>query len=487
MSNPSNKALPYLTSLRGSIAALASGSASSFGTLAQGGITARLVDYMFVQETVAKQLKSTCYESIAKLLPDAVAVLGSSGEIQELQKLCAANDPSAFDRFLELSSKMQSALMAKNDEASNTICKRVASIETRYCHDLEAAVDAQVVASEKANQGGAAIRNTRSYDEQELLAFIRQHYPDETELGIEKSGFISGGTSKFTMLITLKNNKTLPTEIVLRGDAAGTFGGAPVSYEYRLIKAVYEHGGCVAKPLALEESGKVFGSPFMLVEKRGGASIGHMQNLPKQSNPALNDDIAAKLAALHRIPVSAFGNWINSADRPTSAKAIEWIDEGLRNWLPLEMPSTVFSTAFEWLRRHADINDRAPRTLVHGDYGLNNLLVEGNRITAILDWEFAHLGNPAYDLGYYRCMAEPLSSWEHFLECYGKAGVPIPDEDQLNYATLFASTRLGVMTCQVARAFTSGKETGLVGAMVVGGNYSDMMINRIGVALDRVL
>ena len=30
------------------------------------------------------------------------------------------------------------------------------------------------------------------------------------------------------------------------------------------------------------ESGKVFGSPFMLLEKVGGATIGHMQNLPKQ-------------------------------------------------------------------------------------------------------------------------------------------------------------------------------------------------------------
>ena len=54
MSKPSNNAVPYLTSLRGFIAAFASGSTSSFGTLAQGGVTARLVDYPQVQETVAK-------------------------------------------------------------------------------------------------------------------------------------------------------------------------------------------------------------------------------------------------------------------------------------------------------------------------------------------------------------------------------------------------------------------------------------------------
>lgn len=500
--------LPFITSLRGAVSELASGGGSTFGTVTQGAITGRLLDYLRVQHTVGRQLRADCYAAMAALLPQAERLLFGStvvtapqstdiGKIdrgndvrdalRELHTICTNGDDDAFDRFLRLSSKMQAALLSHEGAAAQALCKTIASIEANYCGRLEAAVDAQVVESEKSRQGGFAIRNTRSYDEAALLAFIRERFPDERDVAIEKSGFISGGTSKFTMLITLKNTATLPTDIVLRGDASGTFGGASVTYEYRLIKAVHEHGGCVPKPLALEETGKVFGSPFMLVERRSGASIGHMQNLPKQQDPALNEDIAARLAELHRIPTSAFGNWINGADMPSSAKALQWIDEGLRNWLPLDMPSTVFSTAFEWLRRHVDINDRAPRTLVHGDYGLNNILVENSKVTTILDWEFAHLGNPAYDLGYFRCMAEPLSSWEHFLCAYEKAGMKLPDQDQLNYATLFAATRLGVMTAQVTHGFLSGTETGLVGAMVVGGNYLDMMTRRIGTALDAVL
>ena len=43
----------------------------------------------------------------------------------------------------------------------------------------------------------------------------------------------------------------------------------------------------------------------------------------------------------------------------------------------------------------------APRVaIVHGDYRTGNFLEEGGRITAILDWELVHLGDPHEDLGW---------------------------------------------------------------------------------------
>jgi aminoglycoside phosphotransferase len=38
--------------------------------------------------------------------------------------------------------------------------------------------------------------------------------------------------------------------------------------------------------------------------------------------------------------------------------------------------------------------------IVHGDFGPQNVLVEGNRIRAVLDWEFAHLGDRVEDLAW---------------------------------------------------------------------------------------
>ncbi len=38
--------------------------------------------------------------------------------------------------------------------------------------------------------------------------------------------------------------------------------------------------------------------------------------------------------------------------------------------------------------------------IVHGDFGPQNVLIEGNEITALLDWEFAHIGQPVEDLAW---------------------------------------------------------------------------------------
>lgn len=40
------------------------------------------------------------------------------------------------------------------------------------------------------------------------------------------------------------------------------------------------------------------------------------------------------------------------------------------------------------------------RHIVHGDFGPQNMLLDGTRVTALLDWEFAHRGDPIEDLAW---------------------------------------------------------------------------------------
>ena len=64
--------------------------------------------------------------------------------------------------------------------------------------------------------------------------------------------------------------------------------------------------------------------------------------------------------------------------------------------------------------------------LVHGDFGPQNVLIdhEANRVTALLDWEFAHLGSSIEDLAWAEWivrMHHPTCSDElgHLFEGYG--------------------------------------------------------------------
>ncbi len=58
--------------------------------------------------------------------------------------------------------------------------------------------------------------------------------------------------------------------------------------------------------------------------------------------------------------------------------------------------------AFELVLRRLELNRPEPRpdTLVHGDFRLGNLLIGERGVTAVLDWELVHRGDPLEDLGW---------------------------------------------------------------------------------------
>ena len=490
----SHNILPYLQCLRKAFVTLSSALEKDPALAPPCAISGRLLDRMIVEQTTALQLRAESYASVLKVLPAAEALIGTPSpagnpvldSIRELAAICRTSDTAAFNRFKLLCGDVQRALLALGTAPALVLVKAILQTETDYSFRFDAAVSALAAEYATPPKMTSGARNVKEIDQDALLDFIHRTFPVESKARIAKSSFVSGGYSKFTVALSLADTVSLPREVILRGDGPAMFGGASVIDEHRLIKAMHENGVSVPRPLALETSGKVFGSPFLLVERKSGKPMGNMFNLPAAHDEALNADIAAKLAAIHLVPLDRLPCGIDGADTPASAKVLAWIEEGHKNWLPLNMPSPVFEAAFDWLRRHAGINDEVPRTLVHGDYALHNLLFENNKVSTILDWEFAHIGNPTYDLGYFYFMAESLGDWNNFLQAYGKAGMPIPSQKQIDYHILLAATRLGVMVCQSDTAFTSGAETGLVLAPNMASCYYEMTIARMSSILNKV-
>ncbi|MEQ8494034.1 MAG: phosphotransferase family protein, partial [Gammaproteobacteria bacterium] len=63
-----------------------------------------------------------------------------------------------------------------------------------------------------------------------------------------------------------------------------------------------------------------------------------------------------------------------------------------------EEPHPALELAFRWLERHRPTHTQ--RTLLHGDFRVGNVLVGGEGIRALLDWECAHFGDPLEDFGW---------------------------------------------------------------------------------------
>ena len=106
----------------------------------------------------------------------------------------------------------------------------------------------------------------------------------------------------------------------------------------------------------------------------------------------------------------------------------------------------LIDLAFAWLRSNLPDPDGAP-ALVHGDAGPGNFLFEHARLTAVIDWELAHLGDPMEDLAWFsmRCVMEPVPDFAASLRDYERfAGVPV-DKARVLYHRVFVSTRVVVI------------------------------------------
>lgn len=191
-----------------------------------------------------------------------------------------------------------------------------------------------------------------------------------------------------------------------------------IETERRLEFAAYQsfHGAGVPvpEPIALEESPEPLERPFFIMGRIDGGSAAspftvepygeHAAGLGRQFFDILGRIAAAPLSGL---PIEAV--------TPTPAPDAAWRRE-LDHWEGVidadELhPQPIVRAAIRWLRNHPP--PPAQRlSVVHGDYRSGNFLQDGaGRITGVLDWEMAHIGDPLEDLGW---AINPL--WSHFDE-----------------------------------------------------------------------
>jgi aminoglycoside phosphotransferase (APT) family kinase protein len=111
------------------------------------------------------------------------------------------------------------------------------------------------------------------------------------------------------------------------------------------------------------------------------------------------------------------------------------------------VPDPVLAACFIWLRDHVPDTGEMRPSLVQGDTGPGNFLHDGERVTAFLDFELGHLGDPMEDLAWVgtRNAQEPVPDFERFLARYAAAAGAEPDRDRIRYHALFAELRIAAL------------------------------------------
>ncbi|AEE46757.1 phosphotransferase family protein [Cellulomonas fimi] len=143
------------------------------------------------------------------------------------------------------------------------------------------------------------------------------------------------------------------------------------------------------------------GTAFFLMDRVDGEALGTRAHNAHRTPAALRTvslTLAALLAELHLVDADAAG-------LGDLGRADGFLDRQVHRWgVQLDGSRSRAVPALDDLQDR--LRERVPTTwraaVVHGDYRLDNVLVAGTdepRVTAVLDWEMATLGDAAVDLG----------------------------------------------------------------------------------------
>ncbi|MFE4361661.1 phosphotransferase family protein [Kitasatospora sp. NPDC056800] len=169
--------------------------------------------------------------------------------------------------------------------------------------------------------------------------------------------------------------------------------------EYRVMTALRDTGVPVPRTLLLDPDDETLGAPWYLMEYVSGTAhrdVAPLATLGERRVHALGQRLVDTLATLHRIDPAAVG--LADFGRPEG-----YLERQLRRWSK-QLAASRSRDLPELDRLHARLAERLPASpapaLVHGDYRLDNVLVDdADTITAVLDWEMSTLGDPLTDIG----------------------------------------------------------------------------------------
>jgi len=289
-----------------------------------------------------------------------------------------------------------------------------------------------------------------------LRALIAEVDGDPGELTLSP---IPGGASRETWLVEGADGRW-----VLRRDPSGSVSLVSMADEFELLGLAQKAGVPVPQPLFVDPDGARFGSPGFLMAHVGGTSVAPRILRREEYTGAreeLSGQLAAALAAIHSLPVSG----LESALPPPGADpALSQIEEWERQLDEIGEPLPAVELGLRWLRANAP--EPAEPRLVHGDFRLGNFIVDEDGLGAVIDWELAHQGDPAEDIGWLSIRSwrfgnddlpvAGLGTLDEFMAAYEAGGGAPIDRDRIRYWEVFGNVKWAIICAAQAHDHLTG-------------------------------
>jgi aminoglycoside phosphotransferase (APT) family kinase protein len=229
---------------------------------------------------------------------------------------------------------------------------------------------------------------------------VKQWRPDAIVRGVEP---LSGGSSSLTFVAELDNVTADEARIVLKVAPPGL---APVRNrdvlrQAKLMRALHGRQRVFVPEVFFDDAGDPPDvPPFLGMGFVAGECVEPI--LDASRDPANHARVRARaldaidvIAAVHQLEPAAIG----LGDEPVVTLSAE-----IHRW------TRAFRTVpEEWQGNYEDVAaslqasmpEPLPPVVNHGDYRLGNTLCDGDRLTAVIDWEIWSLGDPRIDLSWF--------------------------------------------------------------------------------------
>src|SRR5215469_9540104 len=222
-----------------------------------------------------------------------------------------------------------------------------------------------------------------------------------TEVGeLRGVQLIAGGRSNLTYRLDLDAGR-----IVLRRPPLGHVlpTAHDMNREYRVLSALAGTAVPVPATLASCHDPDIIGAPFYLMRFIDGLVIRAAQGGPALSPEQASDLsnlMAETLASIHGVDLEVAG--LADFGRPAGYLARQLSRWQRKRELSNTRELPGYAELVQRLAAGLPDDDSADGTLVHGDFRLDNCLVQLSpppRVAAVVDWEMSTLGDPLADLG----------------------------------------------------------------------------------------
>lgn len=300
---------------------------------------------------------------------------------------------------------------------------------------------------------------------EKLARYLRDRLQDP-QLVVTHFSPLLGGFGKHTILFEVESEK-LSGAFVMRRDMAEPLCNNDchnVRHEFPVIRAAFERGFPAPDALWLDtEHALLPGGDFIVMRKSPGRLSGNVFGSEGTLAPDLMKTLADILGRLHSLPpLRELGDLTEMIRTDLWDLSIsECIYRYIHQWYDFyrsqrHTPSPAIMSLYGWLLDNIPAAHGRP-VLLHGDITLMNILLENGVLTAVLDWEFAHIGDPAEEIGYVRNTIGHQMDWDQFMAVYQRSGGVDIDPIRLRYFQVWGYVRNACGSNLVSSAFADGR------------------------------